>query len=132
MQKFLKTSILFSLILLASASIAFAKIPDDIVKGLKTGNANLLSKSFNTNIELVVVDNENVFSKAHAKQVLIDFFKKYPPKEFKIIHDGGKENSMYAIGNLETEKEKFRVYFLIKETKNKPLIHQLRIEKQNN
>lgn len=132
MQKFLKKISLLSLILIVSATIAFAKIPDDIVNGLKTGNANLLSKSFNQNIELVVIDNENVYSKAHAKQVLTDFFRKYPPKGFKIIHDGGKGNSMYAIGNLETEKEKFRVYFLIKETQNKPLIHQLRIEKQNN
>ncbi len=132
MQQFLKKIIFFTLIMLASVSIAFAKIPDDISKGLKTGNANLLSKSFNSNIELVVLDNENVYSKAHAKQVLIDFFKKYPPTEFEIIHDGGKEHSMYAIGKLETEKEKFRVYFLIKETNGKPLIHQLRIEKQNN
>ena len=132
MKNTLKTSILFSLFLVFSSLSLSAKVPDEIVKSLKTGDANLLAKSFNNNIELVVVDNENVYSKAHAKQVMIEFFKQYPPKEFKLIHDGGKGNSKYAIGNLETEKAKFRVYFLLKETNNKILIHQLRIEKQNN
>jgi hypothetical protein len=47
-----------------------------------------------------------------------------------VIHQGGKEDARYAIGSLETDKETFRVYFLLKNKDNKPLIHQLRIEKE--
>lgn len=120
--------IFFSLFVLSS--IASAQIPDDVILSLKTGNASKLASHFSSNVELVVLETENVFSKAHAQQVLSNFFKKYPPQNFTIIHQGGKEGSSYAIGNLQVESEKFRVYFLIKTQNGASYIHQLRIEKQ--
>lgn len=113
-------------------NIASAQIPDDVIVSLKSGNAAKLAAHFSDNVELVVLDNENVYSKAHAQQVLGDFFKKYPPKNFTIIHQGGKDGSNYAIGNLQVASEKFRVYFLIKSKNGASYIHQLRIERQNN
>ncbi len=107
-----------------------AQVPDDIIAGLRTGNASSLAKYFNQNVELVVLDNENVYSKAQAEQVLIDFFKKNPPQKFVIIHQGGKDDSSYVIGSLQVAGNKFRVYFLIKTKNNMPYIHQLRIEKE--
>ena len=113
-------------------SMASAQIPDDVIVSLKSGNAAKLAAHFSDNVELVVLDNENVYSKAHAQQVLSDFFKKYPPKNFTIIHQGGKDGANYAIGNLQVSNEKFRVYFLIKAKNGTSYIHQLRIERQNN
>lgn len=113
-------------------NLTFAQIPDDIIVSLKTGNATKLAEHFGQNVELVVLDYENVYSKAHAQQVISDFFKKYPPVNFSIIHQGGKEGSNYAIGNLQVANEKFRVYFLIKTQNGVAYIHQLRIEKQTN
>ncbi len=107
-----------------------AQVPDEIIVGLRTGNASSLAKYFNQNVELVVLDNENVYSKAQAEQVLVDFFKKNPPQKFVIIHQGGKDDSSYVIGNLQVPSNKFRVYFLIKTKNNMPYIHQLRIEKE--
>jgi hypothetical protein len=107
-----------------------AQVPDDIIVGLRTGNAQDLAKYFNQNVELVVLDNENVYSKAQAEQVLVDFFKKNPPQKFVIIHQGGKDDSSYVIGSLQVPNNKFRVYFLIKTKNNLPYIHQLRIEKE--
>jgi hypothetical protein len=108
-----------------------AQIPDEITASLQSGNATMLSKYFNQNVELVVLENENVYSKAHAEQVISNFFKNYPPTRFSIIHQGGKGDSRYAIGTLHTQAQNFRVYFLIKTTNNISLIHQLRIEKQS-
>lgn len=113
-------------------NITTAQIPDDIIYSLKTGNASTLAKHFSQNVELVVLDSENVYSKAHAQQVISDFFKKYPPQNFTIIHQGGKDDSSYAIGNLQVENDKFRVYFLIKSKNGVAYIHQLRIESQAN
>ncbi len=107
-----------------------AQIPEDIIVSLKTGNATSLSKFFNKNIELVVVDKDDVYSKAQAQQIVSDFFKKNKAQRFDIIHDGGKEGSLYGIGNLSTDKGVFRVYFLLKKNGEKSYIHQLRIEKQ--
>jgi hypothetical protein len=61
-----------------------------------------------------------------------DFFKKNPPTNFTIIHQGGKDDSSYAIGTLQVENNRFRVYFLIKSKGGASYIHQLRIERQNN
>lgn len=118
--------------LFAITTISMAQIPDEIILSLKNGNATKLASYFSQNIELVVLDNENVYSKAHAQQVIKDFFKKYPPQGFTIIHQGGKDDSSYAIGNLQVNNDKFRVYFLIKAQNGASYIHQLRIERQTN
>lgn len=105
-------------------------IPEEILGSLKTGNAKTLANYFNQNIELTILDNDNVYSKAQAEQIVNNFFSRYVPERFNIIHQGGKEGAHYLIGNLLTKQETFRVYFLLKKTDNKDIIHQLRIEKQ--
>lgn len=125
-------NIVVVLMFLFSISLAVAgqKVPENVLMGFKTGNAQELSKNFSDNIELVVLDNDNVYSKAHARQIVADFFEDYPPQDFTLIHQGGKENTSYAIGNLHVQNEKFRVYFLIKTNNGQSLMHQLRIERQ--
>lgn len=109
------------------------KIPNDILVALETGNAKLLSGYFNQNVELVVMDNDNVYSKSQAQQIVNNFFNSFSPVEenaFTVIHDGGKTDAKYVIGKYKSEKGEFRVYFLLKKNNNKEYIHQLRIEKQ--
>lgn len=132
MRKKTKHILLVLFAVFALGSIASAQIPDAVIFSLKKGNAAKLAGHFSDNVELVILDTENVFSKAHAQQVLDDFFKKYPPENFTIIHQGGKGDSNYAIGNLQVNQEKFRVYMLIKKKNGAAKIHQLRIEKQLN
>lgn len=109
-----------------------AQIPEDITSSLQVGNASKLAGSFNQNVELVVLDDENVYSKAHAEQIIGNFFKNNKPTKFSIVHQGGKGDSNYAIGTLHTESQDYRVYILLKTSNNAKLIHQLRIEKQGN
>ena len=132
MSKLLKYNLILIFGLLMISTTTIAQVPDEIIFSLKTGNASKLAKHFSDNVELMVLENENVYSKAHAQQVMSDFFKKYPPSNFTIIHQGGKDDSSYAIGTLKVENNKFRVYFLIKEKGGASYIHQLRIERQNN
>lgn len=110
----------------------FAQIPDDLILSLKSGNDKILSEYFNQNIELVVPGHDDVFSKSQAQQLVAKFFKESVPESFSIIHQGssGNEGARYAIGTLVTAKGNFRVYFLLKTSNNKAIIHQLRIEKQ--
>lgn len=107
-----------------------SQIPEEIILSLENGNAKVLSDYFNQNVELVVLDNDNVYSKAQAKQIVGNFFKSFLPESFSIIHEGGKEGAKYVIGNLKTSKGTFRVYFLLKKNEGKDYIHQLRIEKK--
>lgn len=112
------------------ATVSFAQIPDEIVISIQNGNDASLAAFFNENVELVVDTHDDVYSKSQAQQIVAEFFKSNKPKQFSIIHQGGKEGARYAIGNLTTNTGTFRVYFLLKNKNSNSYIHQLRIEKQ--
>lgn len=127
--------ILIAAILIAGTGILKANpifdIPPKIFDAMKVGNAAELAKHFNSSVELVILDKDDVYSKQQAEQILKSFFEKNKVKTFTLLHQGGKEGAQYAIGNLETVTGKiFRVYFLVKESGGTPLIHQLRIEEE--
>ena len=116
-------------IILATSQVQ-AQIPDQILKSFKNGNAKALSEYFNKNVELVVLENDNVYSKAQAQQIVNKFFSSNIPESFTVLHNGDTEGAKYVIGNLKTNNGSFRVYFLLKTSDGKNYIHQLRIEKQ--
>lgn len=124
-------AITFFAVLLLLVQPVKAQVPDEIILSLKSGNAKVLSGYFNQNVELMIPDSDNVFSRAQAQLVVSDFFSNFPPVNFLVIHQGGKEGAHYVIGNLITSKGAFRVYFLLKKSEGKDYIHQLRIEKQD-
>lgn len=132
-RKIIFSLVLFCGVLAVSGNALQEKIPNDILVALETGNAKLLSGYFNQNVELVVMDNDNVYSKSQAQQIVNNFFSSFSPVEknaFTVIHDGGKTDAKYVIGKFKSEKGEFRVYFLLKKNSDKEYIHQLRIEKQ--
>lgn len=133
MPKLKKISLLVLLFTGVFAGNIWAQVPNDIMVSFETGNSKLLSGYFNQNVELMVLDNENVYSKAQAEQIVSNFFSNFTPvKEdaFQIIHNSGKEGARSVIGKLQTTKGSFRVYFLLKKSGSKEYIHQLRIDKQ--
>ena len=115
---------------LVHTSPAFAQVTDEIIQSIQSGNARVLSDYFNQNVELVVLESDNVYSKAQAQQIVNNFFSNNTPESFSVIHQGGREGAKYVIGNLTTQNGRFRVYFLLKQSEGKNYIHQLRIEKQ--
>lgn len=121
----------FSLIVFLAYSQGNVEIPGGISLALKAGDTAELVNYLNDNVEMVILDKEGIYNKDQAEVILRDFFTKNPPRRFNLMHQGGKTKSKYGIGNLETSDQTFRVYFLLKETNGKQLIHQLRIEKEN-
>jgi Domain of unknown function (DUF4783) len=105
-----------------------SQVPEVISLALKNGNSPELSKHFNNEIELIVLDIENVYSKSQAQVILKDFFKEYNVENFYIKHQGDKDNMHYVIGDLVTSNKTFRISFILKTINNQLLIHQLRIE----
>lgn len=130
MKKAIFLIILF-LIQLSSFSQDKGDIPSGINLALKEGNAKELSNYMNNNVEMVIIDKEGIYNKVQAEMILKDFFAKNPPRKFSLLHQGGKADSKYGIGNLITSDNTYRVYFLLKITNGKSLIHQFRIEKEN-
>lgn len=108
-----------------------SSIPGELSLAFKTGNVERISEYLNSTVELVILDKEDFYSKKVAKSILSDFFRDHPAREFVIKHQGGQNDANFAIGNLKTTKGSFRVYFLLKKVDSSPLIHQLRIEKDD-
>ena len=131
---FISISISLILTLFMSYSLSAqnsSAISPDIVSATRDGSASDLAEYFNDNIELVIPQKSGIFSKSQAEMVLKDFFAKNPPTDFKIIHEGSRQNASFAIGNYTTGNSVYRMYFLTKKVDGNLLIHQLRIEKQN-
>jgi hypothetical protein len=125
----MKKSILISLILLLVSFAAYAEnVPPELIVAFKTGDATKLAGYFNKSVELTFFDKEEIYSKTQAEMIMRDFFKQHPPTQFKILHQGGKDNSKYAIGNLICGSNSYRITFLIKTEEGTLYIHQLRIE----
>jgi hypothetical protein len=101
-------------------------LPQAVITAMKSGNAAGLSPNLNNSVEISVLGNESVCSKAQTEQILKDFFAKHTVKSFSVLFEGGKENSLYAIGKLVTANGSFRVTYLIKGQ----IIHQIRIEQE--
>ncbi len=128
----MKRSFLLPVILILLVSHAAAqdqvKIPSGISLAFKAGNSSALAEYLNSTVELLLLDKEDFYSKNVAENILGDFFSKYHIREFTIRHQGSKNDAQYAIANLVTDKGNFRVYFLLKKVGSAPLIHQIRIE----
>lgn len=120
--------LLFMILLLVNPLISFGQISEQIISGLKAGDAKIVASHFNENIELVVIDRELVCSQAQGEQILKDFFAHNKPIDFKITHQGGDDSS-YAIGKMQTGNGNFRIYLTLKSKGGKSQIVQLRIDK---
>ena len=83
--KILKILTLLIFFLFYLPSVAQEQIPDDIILSLKSGDAKLLSDYFNLNVELVILDNDNVYSKAQAQQIVGKFFSEFQPSKSQTI-----------------------------------------------
>jgi len=72
-------------------------------------------KYFADNVDLKVLEQENIYSKAQAELILKDFFAKHPVQEFTVVHKSQPKNdSQFTIGTLKTTNGTYRVHYLMK------------------
>lgn len=104
----------------------------DISRALGAGNADELGQYFDQSVEVAILDEEDVYDKARAVQVVKQFFSRYQAKSFSQVHQGVSKGSdaQYCIGNLVTSNGTFRVYLYMKVTGGKFLIQEMRFDKQ--
>lgn len=106
-----------------------ADIIDELSADFKAGNSREIAKNFASSVDLIVIDQEDVYSKAQAEQILKDFFVKNPPNRTTIIHRlSNNPNYRLGILSLGTKNGKFRITITLKRATNSFLITELRIE----
>ncbi len=107
-------------------------IIDDLAVQFKIGNSKEIAKNFASSVELIIIDQEDVYSKAQSEQILKDFFLKNPPNKATIIHRiSSNPNYRYGIFSLQTKSAKYRVTvtLMLRKATNAYVITELRIEK---
>ncbi len=106
-------------------------LPAEVVKAVKTGDAEALKPYLNAKVELLLPGKSGVYSQEQAHFILKDFFENNQVISFEVLHYGSRQSATFAIGEYKCAGERFRMYFLIKSNNNKRLIHQIRIEQQD-
>jgi len=122
---FLFSFCLFCVVPLIQAQTS--EVPAAIISALENGNAGQLSGFMNNEVELVIGNQNDVFSKQQAAGIIADFFRKNRVSSFQLLHKGNKDVASFAIGTLKTSTGNYRVYVLTRKNE----IQQLRIEPSN-
>ena len=132
-MKSIKLVLLSFLMLCALPNVAAqsSEVSSEIISALDKGDAGKLSAYLNTNVELVVGNKNDVFSKQQATGIITDFFRTNKVSSFQLLHKGNKEATSFAIGEIKTNTGNYRVYVLTRKSGNQTVIQQLRIELSN-
>ncbi|MBC7744721.1 MAG: DUF4783 domain-containing protein [Flavobacterium sp.] len=110
-------------------AMASADIVNDLTLYLKTGNSKEISNHFSSTVELIILSEEDVYSKAQAEIILKDFLFKHKPLTAKVVHRlDSNPNYRFAVFELETENGNFRTTISLKDVAGSFLITEIRIE----
>ncbi|MBN2173378.1 MAG: DUF4783 domain-containing protein [Bacteroidales bacterium] len=102
---------------------------DDIAGIIKTGDSRKLAGYFSSVVDLEIKDTDGSFNNTQAEIIMRDFFNYNKVKEFTVNHKGSSnEGSHYMIGSYKTSTQVFRVYILLKKSKENLLIHKIQFE----
>lgn len=103
-----------------------------ITNAISKGDSVTLGKYFDQAVEIAVLDDEDVYSKTKAVEIVRSFFSNNTPKAFIKAHEGTSKgnDSQYCIGNLRTDTQTFRVYIYVKVIDGAYLIQELRFDKE--
>ena len=104
-------------------------IVDSLSTLFKSANSKEISKIFSPSVELTINEEEDVYTKAQAEQILREFFTKNAPVNSTVVHlINTNPNYRFGILSLSTKNAKFRVAITLKKTVNTFFITELRIE----
>lgn len=83
---------------------------NDVFIYFKAGSSKEIAKYFDQTVLLNINGKNGDYSKNQAEFILRDFFLKYPPLDFNVLHQAGSPGpSVFYVGSYQTESEQFRV-----------------------
>jgi len=107
----------------------FQSDTDEIIKGLKTGNAEQVATYFDSFIDLTLPQKDEIKSigKNQAGIALKSFFEENGVNNFAITSQRESGITMYIAGKLQSKNRPFNVTLLLKNKDGKHLITSIRI-----
>ena len=109
---------------MAKAQTSF---PKEIKKAFSVGDSKKLSAYFAQNVEILLIDKGDVYSKAQAALIMQNFFKNNRPKSFIIESESKDKSSNYAFAQLKTKKNNYRVFIAYQKKSKKFILNQMLI-----
>lgn len=118
-MRLLKLKIFLFLGVFLSMSVHTVFAQDEVFSkcrlAIKAGDANSISTYLDDNLDLKIENQEGTYSGRQAEFVLRDYFRKYPPQDFKYLHKGESPGgAKYAIGSYIYSGGTYRVYMKLK------------------
>lgn len=124
------TIILFSASILVSGFVNRAET-DTVVVALKSGNANLLSRYFDSRVDISLPEKSDNYSRIQAEMILKDFFSTNGGvKSFDLKHRGENNGSNYIIGILMTNNGRYRTTLFLKQKGDKHFLQEMRFQEE--
>ena len=104
-----------------------------LLTSLKQGQASELASMFDENVDLLI-DAEQIdfseISQTHAEIILKSFFKRWPPQDFQLGHQGANSLSQYYRGLYKTNRGNYAVYILLKRNQDRFLVESIQFRKE--
>ena len=125
----------FLLLLFSFGGVCAAETQSDddvftpIAKYIGEGDFSKLSVWFADNLEIDMMGDIAECSRSQAERIFEEFFERYKPHSFEVLHKSGRSPLKYAIGELSASGEKFRLSIFVKLSESGNYIQQMRIEK---
>lgn len=102
---------------------------EKIADFIKQGNVHELAKMFASNVDMNILDETNVYSKAQSEMILDKFFKENKPRAVKLLHRvSSNPNYNFGVVILTTDKGKFRISYTLREINKVMTLIELRVE----
>lgn len=101
---------------------------DSVVVALKSGNANLLSRYFDSRVDISLPDKSDNYSRTQAEMVIRDFFVNNAVTSFDMKHRGENNGGKYCIGMLRTKNGDFRTTLFMKLKGDKQFVQEMHFQ----
>lgn len=124
--------LVLALLFASFAGAAMGASLTEITRAIGSGDITALSEYFDQTVEVAILDNEDVYSKAQAIEVVKKFFSQNKPASFSQVHNGASKGNEaeYCIGNLIAGGASFRVYIYVKVVNGEKRVQELRFDEE--
>ena len=109
-------------------SFTFQKGIDDVITALKSGNANGVSKHFDSYVDITLPEKASNYSRSQAELIIKDFFSGNSVKSFELKHKGDNDNGEYCIGTLQTKNGNYRATIYMRMKGGRQVIQEIRFQ----
>ena len=112
-------------------AIAQDELISDLKEIMKAGSSKEMAKHLNQTVDLSFDGKTDNLSKTQAEYVLRDFFKKNPPSNFSIVHQGSSKSGIpFVIGQYSSNDDNYRVVFRIRAVNKVYMVHGISFTKE--